>query len=304
MKALFKNSILKNSMLIVSGLLSANSQAFVPNASQLGRFQPGLLSRSRAFSSTGHIEYQGNKMSYALDWFAPETYQVTIQQISPSVYEAGQGPSSWTLIRRKTLCLLKAGNRVINCPSPQAWSLLELSGVPEAGARGLYSAEILEMSEIAFKETDSTQLTENGSNNRVQLVVSKAGKNPSVELELRGPNANTTNDGEEYPLVRFDQSFLAPTLLRSRVGGEIFTIMAQSDLDIKRDRTRFTHVLAHRLDVSSNFKRSLRIVRSEPKPNPSLSAPQMEKSLSQIDSFKSELSLPGLFLLDALLLTH
>lgn len=302
MKALSKR--IKHSLVFFFFVVASTASSFVPNASQVGRFQPGLLNRYRSFSSSGHVEFQGNKMAYVLEWYGPESYRVSISQISPSVYSSGQGSNVWLLTRHKTLCLFKAGNKLMNCPSPQAWALLELSGVPEAGARGLYSAEILETREIAFQETDATLLAENGSDNRVQLVVARDGKTPVAELELKGPNVRSVSEGEDYPLIRFDQTFLAPTFLRMKQGGEVFSIAAQSDLEVKRGRSRFTWVLANTLSISSNIQQSLGIVRGDPSFNSKLSPPKTEKSLSQIETFKEELSVPGLFLLEAVLLTH
>lgn len=304
MKDLFKffNSILVNALV---ASMAVSSFAFVPHVSQIGRFQPTLLSRQRAMSSTGHLEFQGNKLNYVLDWYGPENYQIRISQISPSVYSQGQGASTWELTRRASSCVLKAGALIVNCPSAHSWGLVELSGSPEATAQGLFSAELLEAHEIPLQETDSQlSLSPHSTEERVQLVVSRDGPSPVAQLEIIGSKASSNAEGEVYPLMRFDQSFLAPTFLRIKQGGEIYTVEAESDLEIKKDRTRFTWVLAKTLNVQSEIQQSLRIVRSEPQPNSRLANLYPEKSLSQVDTLKNTLSVPGLFLLEALLITH
>lgn len=300
MKASSKNFLLT----LALGFVASQANAHVPNPSQLARFQPGLLNRAKAFESTGTLQFQGQNISYALSWVNPETYSVKLSRIPSSVYSQGRGPDSWTLIRRQTLCVLKTDARTVNCPAAQAWALLELSGIPEAGARGLFTAEILSSSEISYRETDST-VPEDVSSRRVMLVMSReGGKVPVAHLEVRGSDTDISTPGLEHPLVRFDQTFLAPVLLRVKSKGEIFTVMAGSDLEIRRGRTRFTPVLANELFVQSNLQQSLHLRRSEPKPDANASLPAIEKSVAQSDSFRDGLSVGGQFLLDAFLLTH
>jgi hypothetical protein len=289
--------------LALLGLWAPAALAHVPNPSQLARYQPGLLSRARSFESNGTLQLQGQTVGYALTWVSPEVYSVRLSRVPGSVYAQGRGAGDWTLVRRQTACMLKTDNRTVNCSSPQAWALLELSGVPEAGARGLFSAEILESSEIAYRETDGS-LPENISDRRVMLVMSREGKTPVTHLELRGKNVETSTPGLEYPLVRFDQTFLAPVLLRVKSRGEILTVAASSDLEVRKGRTRFTAVLANELLVQSNLQQNLTIRREEPKPSANAKIPAIEKSLAQVDAFRDELSVSGQFLLDALLLTH
>jgi hypothetical protein len=299
MKASFKGLIL------CAGIFGSAqvAQAHVPHPSQIARFQPGLLSRARAFESSGNIQFQGHSIGYVLSWISPETYSIRLTRVPANLYAQGRGPDSWTLVRRQTLCLIKTDSRVVNCPSPQAWALLELSGVPEAGARGLFTADILELSEIAYQETDAS-VSEDLDQRRVGLVIAKQGKTPAAHLEIRGRNADTRNPGLEHPLIRFDQTFLAPLLLRVRSRGEIFTVTASSDLEVRRGRTRYTSVLATELVVESNLQHSLIVKREEAKPSPNAKLPTIEKSLSQVDVLRDTLSVSGQFLLDALLLTH
>ncbi|MEO5668731.1 MAG: hypothetical protein ABIR96_11785 [Bdellovibrionota bacterium] len=299
MKALSKNLVFALATLVAV----SSARAHVPNPSQLARFQPGLLNRSRSFESTGSVQTQGKSMGYVLSWVSPEVYSVRITKIPASIYAQGRGPENWTLVRKQTLCIIKTDSRVVNCPSPQAWALLELSGVPEAGARGLYTAEILDSHEIAYRETDST-IPEDISQRRVMLVMSHEGKTPAAHLEIRGKDTNTSTPGLEFPLVRFDQTFLAPVLLRIKNKGEIFTVSATSDLEIRRGRNRFTPVLSEQLLVQSNLQQSVLFRREEPKPTSDVKLPVIEKSLTQIDAFRDELSVGGQFLLDALLVTH
>jgi len=299
MKASFKVFALALSV----GSASHTLQAHVPHPSQLARFQSALLSKSQPFESTGTVLFQGQSISYALSWFSPEVYSVRLARVPGSMYSQGRGSDSWTLVRRQTLCLIKTESRVVNCSAPPAWALLELSGVPEAGARGLFTANILDSSEIGYKETDST-IPEDIASRRVMLVMARQGKTPVTHLEIRGRDADTSTPGLEYPLVRFDQTFLAPVLIRLKNKGEVFTVTAGSDLEVRRGRTRFTAVLANELFVQSNIPQSLLIRRSDPAPSKTLKFPSTEKSLAQIDAFRDDLSVGGQFLLDSLLLTH
>ena len=288
---------------MLSSLLAPTAVGHVPNPSQLARYQAGLLNRTRSFDSAGTLQIQGQSLGYSLSWISPETYFVKLTRIPTSVYAQGRGPTEWTLIRKKTQCLLKTENRAINCSSPQAWALLELSGIAEAGARGLFASDILDSTEISYQETDGS-IPEDISNRRVMLVVSREGKTPVTHLELRGKDVNTSTPGLEYPLVRFDQTFLAPVLLRVKNKGEIFTITAGSDLEVRKGRTRFTAVLANELFVQSDLQQNLLIRREEPKPNTNAKLPSLEKSVAQSEAFRDELSIAGQFLLDSLLLTH
>jgi len=299
MKALSKSVALAALTITVSGAL----QAHVPQPSQLARFQAGLLNRARSFESSGTLQFQGQSIAYSLSWVSPEVYSVRLSRLPGSLYTQGRGPDAWTLVRKQTLCIIKTDSRVVNCPSPQAWSLLELSGIPEAGARGLFTADILDSSEISYQETDAT-IPEDISRRRVMLVMSREGKTPVTQLEVRGKDTDTGTPGLEYPLVRFDQTFLAPVLLRVKNKGEIFTVTAGSDLEIRRGRNRFTPVLATELFVQSNLQQSFILRREEPKPSGSLKLPTIEKSLSQVDALRDALSVGGQFLLDAFLLTH
>ncbi len=299
MKALSKSFAIAVLASTVGGALHAH----VPQASQLARFQAGLLNRARSFESSGTLQFQGQSISYSLSWVSPEVYSVRLSRLPGSLYTQGRGPDAWTLVRKQTLCIIKTESKVVNCPSPQAWSLLELSGIPEAGARGLFTADILDSSEISYQETDST-IPEDISLRRVMLVMSREGKTPVTQLEVRGKDTDTGTPGLEYPLVRFDQTFLAPVLLRVKSKGEIFTVTASSDLEIRRGRNRFTSVLATELFVQSNLQQSFVLRREEPKPNGGLKLPSIEKSLSQVDALRDDLSVGGQFLLDAFLLTH
>jgi hypothetical protein len=299
MKALSKVIAVALLAIITSPALRAH----VPNPSQLARFQAGLLNRARSFESSGTLQFQGQSITYSLSWVSPEVYSVRLSRLPGSLYAQGRGPDTWSLIRKQTLCIIKTDSRVFNCPSPQAWSLLELSGIPEAGARGLFTADILDSSEISYQESDGT-VPEDVSRRRVLLVMSREGKTPVTQLEVRGKDTDTGTPGLEYPLVRFDQTFLAPVLLRVKSKGEIFTVTAASDLEIRRGRNRFTPVLATELFVQSNLQQSFVLRREEPKPNGNLKLPSIEKSLSQVDALRDDLSVGGQFLLDALLLTH
>lgn len=299
---------MKASFKVISLALSAicaspGIHAHVPNPAQLARFQSALLNKSQPFESTGSVQFQGQSISYALSWFSPETYSVRLARLPGSLYSQGRGSESWTLIRRQTLCLIKTESRVVNCPAPQAWALLELSGIPEAGARGLFTADILDSSEIAYKETDST-IPEDIANRRVMLVMGRQGKTPVTHLEIRGRDTNTSTPGLEFPLVRFDQTFLAPVLIRVKNKGEVLTVTAGSDLEVRRGRTRFTAVLANELFIQSNMQQNLLIRRTDPTPTKNMKFPSTEKSLAQSEAFRDDLSVSGQFLLDSVLLTH
>jgi hypothetical protein len=129
------------------------------------------------------------------------------------------------------------------------------------------------------------------------------GTKPVAVLEVLGRDADGEKN-EETPLIQFDQTFLSPLFARYQQDGELFSIRAISDLETRRDRPRFTHVVASRLEVAGGGKALATFIREEPeqleKPSPT-KAPQ---TITDISALKRTLSLQGQAFLSALLATH
>lgn len=291
--------------LAVTFLFSNQAQAFLPNPSQLARFQAGLMTRLPPFKSTGSMQFKEASFPYSLNWVDPERYVVEIKGIPARFYSAGQGGDTWTLVRNKTSCLMTAGSIKMTCPPAQAWALLELSGMPESAAQGLYTSELIDVGEIPLTQSDSETYVESRKENRVAISIASNGNAPAALLSLQGRKTEEDGDGNIFPEILFDQTFLKPVLLRLRRKGEVFTIQGKSDLEIRRGRTRYTYVFAEKLSVDSNLKLSSVIRRSVPTFSGALKEmPPQAKTLHQIDTLRDTLSVEGQFLLDSLLLTH
>lgn len=280
-----------------------DSKAFYPKPSQLARVQTSLLEKLPPYSSTGSLQFKETSMPYELVWFNPRHYRVVIKGIPGKLYANGSGPSNWILHRNKTQCLITAEQLKVNCPSPKAWALLELSGSPEDAAQGLYHAGLIELEDIPLGQTDSAMLNES-KENRVALVIESNGKHPAALLSLQGLEAQESAEGEIYPELLMDQTFLAPTRLRLKNKAELFTIKAQSDLEIRRGHGRTSYILAQVLDVESELKLRSTFRRTDPKFSHSHKAPPIGKSMLQVDSLQSLLNVEGQFLLESLLMTH
>lgn len=288
---------------LVSTLASPDARAFYPKPSQLARAQTSLLEKLPPYSTSGSLQFKETSMPYELVWFGPRHYRVVIKGIPGKLYATGSGATNWILHRNKTQCLLTAEQIKVNCPSPQAWALLELSGSPEDAAQGLYHAGLIEIEDIPLGQTNSIEL-ESSKENRVALVIDSNGKHPAALLSLQGLEAQTSTEGDVYPELLIDQTFLAPTRFRFKHKAEVFTIQAQSDLEIRRGHGRTSYILAQVLDVESELKLRSTFRRADPKFSRSHKAPPIGKSLQDIDVLQSQLSVEGQFLLDSLLMTH
>lgn len=295
--------MLKRICLLVFLLSPLTVMAAYPTPSQLGRLQMSILSRLPPYSSKGSMQFKESSMPYELEWYGPKHYRVTIKGVPQKLYSALSGPESWSIHRYNNQCLLAADDLLMNCPSPQTWALLELSGSAEDGARGLYISELIDLEEIPLGQTNTLDPS-SSKENRVSLVIGNDGSGPAALLSLQGLKTESTLDDEVFPEILVDQTFLTPVLLRVRRNGEVFTIKAKSDLEIRRGRGRYTYVLSEELNVQSELKLASTIRRSAPAYSRSIKAPNRGKTLHQIDLLKDRLSVEGQFLLNSLLMTH
>ncbi len=282
---------------------ASSAHAHIPNASLLVRQQPGLLSREAPFSSDGSGTVGRSAFKYALQWFGPGHTMTTLSGLPGAIYQAGAGASTWILYRKSNVCFLKADSTFYSCPSAGPWAQLEIGGQPEMAAQALYQAEILSAEEVNLREIDSRKLDDPRSS-RTQLVMGSNGNRPAALVEVRGPRANTDVPGQENPLVQFDQTFLAPLLMRIKRDGEVYTVQASSDLEVRRNRSRATPVLSSKLSVISDTQQRLSLERQEPKPTKGVQPPKTSATSGDVMAYKGALSSEGVFLLESFLLTH
>ncbi len=286
-------------------IISFSAKAFFPNPSELARFQAGLMTGLPPFKSTGAVQFKEASMPYTLNWVDPEKYLVEIKGIPSRLYSRGQGSDSWKILRNKTYCLLSAGSLQMICPPAQTWALLELSGMPETAAHGLYESELIDVDEIPLTQTNSESYVSQRDKNRVAITVANNGTSPAALLSLQGKRTEEDEGGNVFPEILFDQTFLKATLLRVRRKGEIFTIKGKSDLEIGRRRDRYTYVFAEELQTESNLKLASTIRRSVPNFNGALKTlPSGTKTLLQADTLRDSLTVEGQFLFDSIFLTH
>ena len=299
------NLILLTALTLGTLFSATETFAFIPNPSQLARFQPSLMTRLPPFKSSGSLQFKETSMPYILNWVDPEKYVLEIKGIPPRLYVEGQGPDTWKLIRDKTYCMLIAGSLKMNCPGAQTWALLELSGLPESGARGLYVADLIDVEDIPLGQTSSETYLDTRSKNRVSISIASNGTAPAALLSLQGLKTEEDEDGQPFPEILFDQSFLKAVQLRLRRKGEVFSVKAKADLELRRKRTRYTYVFSEELTIESNLKLSSTIRRSVPTFSGALKKmPKQVRSLHQIDLIQEKLSVEGQFLLDSVFLTH
>jgi hypothetical protein len=290
-------------LLAATAFFTSIAHAHIPNASLLVRQQPGLLSREHAFSSEGGGAIGSSPFKYTLNWFGPGHSMATFTGLPGGLYQSGAGASTWVIYRKSSVCFLKADSAFYSCPSAGPWAQLEITGQPEMAAQSLYQSEILSAEEVNVREIDGRKLDDPRSS-RTQLVMGYNGTRPAALIEVRGPRASTEVPGQENPLVQFDQTFLAPLLMRIKRDGETYTIQASSDLEVRRNRSRATPVLASKLVITSDTQLRMAIDRQEAKPAPGAQPLKTSSASGDVSSYKNSLSSEGAFMLESLLLTH
>lgn len=308
MLGLSKNFTLPSSLLAFTtlGFFALAANAFVPQAGQVFRFQPNVLKSEKPFISKGTLSVAGSALPYTLKWYGPGNYEVSIANVGKAFTTRElSAPVTWTLVRQKDRCALKTFLLTVSCPPAALWGNLELSAQSDAVAKSLLAAGIYSAADLAWTETDSRQATPATQKSKVKLAIGENGKNPVAVLEIRGEEFKNDDPALARPMIQFDQTFLAPVLLRYEIDGSIVTIRATSDLEVRRNRTRFTPVLSEKIDIFEGGIKKGTLTRKEPETlASSASASKIPSTATGVDALKEELSAQGMELFRALLATH
>ncbi len=288
--------------------LSSEALAFTAPPGKLARFQSARLSRERPFRSEGTIKIAAQNLNYNLRWASPGNYDLSVAGIPATFYSnAGVSSSEWTVSRRAGRCTIKTQSQLLNCGGPGVWGILELGGRPEQSAETLLQLGLLNKAAFAEIEVDSKNIDSVKAAPNSQIVLGKNHGMPVAYIELRGENVSQDSEGRLFPSIRYDQTFLAPRLLRLKSSDHLFNIEAHGDLDIERGRPRHSFILAEKLVVTNQKGQEVIITRKGPVTIPStdksLNLP-LEKTPYEVSILLDSLNFDGQYLLDALLQTH
>lgn len=291
-------------VVVLLASVTFQARAFVPEASQVIRFQSILLKGSKPFSSKGSFQYGKNRMETLLEWFGSNEYKFLIRDVPASLYANGEGSSTWVLMRQGRRCVLKTDAVTVSCPSPGFWASLELSGSTDEVASSLVTAGFLSDDAATWRETDSRNSPMNSAYANTRVALGSNGKIPAAVIEIRGPNYQEGDNGLNAPLIQFDQTFLSPLFARFKIEGQLWFIRALSDLSLVTHKNRFSKVLASRLEVGPGNSVAATILRQDPNPLNSRAGMTLPKTLTDISTLRDSLSVEGQDFLRTVLLTH
>ncbi len=317
----FLNFTSPTSLVLFAVLVAGHSEivrAHVPKPSQIIRFQPNVLRSSPPFTSEGTFEHTAGRSPYLLQWFGREDYQVVVKNLPKSFFTEEDNSAiegvTW-IIRRSpgNKCSIRSGKFLVSCPKAGFWPSIELSGKAEQSVDGVVEMGFLSAKDAQYSETNlkteyPTVKTEEAiaevHNKKVRLVNGLNGAVSAALLELRPSVLQGTTVGEEYPVLRFDQTFLSPIMARFEEEGDIVTIAATNTVNADRKIKRFTAILTSRLVIRFGAKEVGTISRRAAVENPKLSSPTLTKTITDISALKDQLTLDGWTALRALLLVH
>ncbi len=285
--------------------LSTNGFAHVPLASQIIRFQPGVLRQNSPFSIKGSVLFAKYKMPYELTWADPMNYQVVIKEVSQDLLRSGAtGP--WILTRKGAQCALKIATRVVACPEPRAWAAIELSGDPERVAAQLVQDSFLSKADAANREVSLNRPDDTAelSKRRVRPNVGLNGSTPVAAYEIQGESFAFDTPGEEHPLLMYDSTFLSPLLARFKDKDEVVSIKASGDNKWDRRKGRNQLIVSSRLEVGGRNGVVAEFVRGEPLPIVKKPVLAIAKTSGDLPSLEESLTPEGQTFLRALILTH
>ncbi len=285
------------------GFFALSAKAYVPTPGQMIRLQPNLLKNEKPFQSKGAATTKSGRAEYTLQWWGPQQYQVLLTNV-PRGLSGDNSPSTWTLIRQGTNCVLRAGGQVVQCPRAALWANLEFSARGDLIAKSLQDAGIYDATDAGYSETHSKDYRVETKNRRAHLVLAQNGTKPVAAIEVRSQAATENPKLEDYPVFQVDQSFLAPILARFSFDGELLSVKATSDFEVRRGRSRYTYVLAEKVDVFNGKNLLANFSRGEMKPLGTLTQPTPPKAITDISALKNNLSTEGREFLTALLATH
>ncbi len=305
MLGLFKKLSPNLRFLALIACLSTFASAKVPDAGQIIRFQPVLLRGQKAFISKGTASNGKFRAPLLLQWWEPGNYQLTISELPPRFFKSENKSSAITLIRQAKGCVIKTSEVLVSCKEPGFWASLELSGRSDLIAKELVEAKFFSSSDGVYSETDSRDAKPVAKNKRVFPAVGSNGAKPVAVLEVRGPELSKDPNGDDYPVIQFSPTFLSPLMARFKLGGDLYSIQATSDLETRHGHTRYSYVLANRLDVFSNKALIATFTRGEPIVSQKSVAPkELPRAITDQVALEESLTTEGQAFLKALVLTH
>jgi hypothetical protein len=286
-------------------LVSVVASAHIPKAGQVARFQSNVLKGLNSFQVKGSVSAAGSVIASQLKWYGPGSYEFILNDVPKKFSSLDNSMSNaWILTRsRGGACTLKIYGMIVQCPVATFWGALELSGQPDLAAKALVESEFYTASDAAWSETDSRTLLSDNKESRLKLVVGTMNKIPLALLQAIGPDARGDDDAK-YPLIEFDQTFLCPIFARLKSREGLMTLAASSDLEVRRNRSRFTHVLASKINITENGKALAEFKRGEAIEDTKLVAPKQVGAASKLDALGHVLNDEGERLVRAMLLTH
>jgi len=285
---------------------TAMSHAFYLFPNQITRFQSSMLKSAQPFTAKGTVQLSQKKISTVLNWVAPQKYTLSLNQIDASFYDDDGGVSEWLIMRDHKNCQIKIDSQVFQCPLPSFWPMMELSANSEAVGKTLLFYKFLKDIDVPYQEVDVEKMLDTESaDRRAKLALGFNGNSPIAVIEIQGPEYQISNDSTlGYPLLHYDQKFLFPTLARTMLEGEVISIKASAPLEVTRDKKKYTHILANKIEISINEELLATISRQNSTPLAKAPVMNFSKSALDINVLKAKLSNDGKSLLRTLLLSH
>lgn len=302
---------MKNAFVFTSLLACTLAQAHTWSPGQIARYQSGLMYSSaqrgeKAFKSSGAVLLPGrSKIPAELLIEEPGKFQLSLTSLPRSLFQEDSVNAHWTLYRHGRTCVIKTDLQTVTCPPPDFWSALELGGRPEQSVKSLVERGFINEADAAYSETDSRtyQAPEKDTQKVFPAIGTNAGK-PVANLELRGSNLEMNASNEAFPIIQFDPTFLAPLTARFKSEGDIITIRASADLEVRRHHTRPKWILSERVDVINDKALLATFIRSEPAPLTKQAATPIPKAITDLSALRNTLSAEGQSFLRALLLVY
>jgi len=281
------------------------AQAFMTPPGRIVRYQPWKLAQEKAFRVDGTLRFGGLSVPYQLNWLSPGNYEVILKSLPSTLYSNGSLASEeWKIVRKGGGCVLKTSKQIASCAGPGIWGIIELGGRAEAAVEALLQAEILSPEIAADAEINSSDPASIKPPSQQKLTVGKNHGMSTAFIEIRGKNVMTDASENRYPVIQYDQTFLAPRLLRVKTSDDIYTVESNSELDIEKNQPRQSFVLAERLVIRNRKDQEVVVLRKEPGPLPVKYQTGFEKTLYDVSVVSDGLTFDGQYLLSALLFSH
>lgn len=302
---------MKHTLIFASLLVATTAQAHTWSPAQIARYQSGLMYSSaqrgeKAFKSSGAVLIPGRpKVNAELLIEEPGKFQLSLTSLPRSLFQEDSVGAHWTLYRHGRSCVLKTDLLTVTCPPPDFWAALELGGRPEQSVKTLVERGFITEADAAYSETDSRtyQAPDKDTQKVFPTIGTNAGR-PVANLELRGPNLEVNSNNESFPIIQFDPTFLAPLTARFKSEGDVMTIQASADLEVRRHHTRPKWILSERVDVINDKTLVATFIRSEPSPLTKQPTTPIPKAITDLAALRNSLSSEGQNFLRALLLVY